>query len=42
MVNIYKAEDLPTMSFGSCDSFISVRAGGITLCTAVMKNMKKP
>lgn len=42
MVNIYKAEDLPVMSFGKCDSFISVRCGGITLCTSVMKNMQKP
>ena len=30
MVNVVKAEDLPIMSFGKIDSFISVRAGGYT------------
>ena len=42
MVNIYKAENLPNLSFGKCDSFISVRAGGITQITPVMKSMQNP
>jgi hypothetical protein len=42
MINVVKAEDLPVMTFGTTDSFISVRAGGYTLVTPTMKGQSKP
>jgi hypothetical protein len=42
MVNLVKGEDFPIMTGNSCDSFISVRANGLTQVTATFSSQTKP